>query len=209
MQSPKDIRLILFDIGDVLVKYDSTQLCVNLNQYSKLPNHNFLKIYEYLFKFGTFNRLELGGMSIDDMYVNLKCRFNLCCDCYDFITAWTKELRVDDNMKRLVSLLSKKFEVGVLSNIDSVRYRHMVRNDMIDTDKLSYIFLSYKMGMVKPDIRIADYVSAYTELHKPQILFVDDKEMNVKAMQAGGICSIQYSNHKKLLSDLKEMGIEL
>lgn len=203
------IKLILFDIGNVLVNYDSTQLCVNLNEYSQLADHNFFKIKEYLCDFGVLTRLELGQLSIDDLYIDLTNRFNMHWDIYDFTMVWTKELRVNMDMKRIVSLLSDYFDIGVLSNIDILRYRYILDYGMLDTSKIKYAFLSYIMNMVKPDIRIANHVSKYTMVPKSHILFIDDKDVNVKSMRAEGIRSIEYINPIKLKNDLRKIGIEI
>lgn len=206
MQNPRDIKVILFDIGNVLVKYDSHKLCNNLLQFC---DHFYVKqkdIYDYLYNFRSFIKLELGEIDIDDLYIDIKKRFNMDVDIYDFCKTWTKELTANPDMKRMTSLLSENYTLGILSNIDTVRYRYIIEQKMIDISKFKNIYLSYSMHMVKPDIRIADYIAE--DSSKESVLFIDDKEINVRSMEAGGIRSIKFDNPTKLKNDLREMGVD-
>jgi HAD superfamily hydrolase (TIGR01509 family) len=97
-----------------------------------------------------------------------------------------RKLMIDNPYYKEVSeyiySLKDKCEIGLLSNaslLDKSRQDSHINYDMLD-----YKFLSYELGMVKPNKEIYEYVN--NVLKDYDILFLDDKEINLEVPKSLG-----------------------
>ena len=72
--------------------------------------------------------------------------------------------------------LKGKCEIGLLSNVSLLDKKR--QDSHINYDMMDYKFLSYELGMVKPNKEIYEYVN--DKLKDYDILFLDDKETNLE-----------------------------
>jgi HAD superfamily hydrolase (TIGR01509 family) len=54
------------------------------------------------------------------------------------------------------------------------------------TEAFAYRFLSFELGLVKPDREIYDAVAGRLPVKRGRVLFLDDNAVNVEAAQAAG-----------------------
>lgn len=87
-------------------------------------------------------------------------------------------------------LKAQGIEICLLSNITSDL--EDIVPQMVDKDKR---FLSYEMGMIKPDIEIYQTVLKKLKAKPEEVLFIDDLEVNVKAAQKLGINAIVFKEN--------------
>lgn len=79
-------------------------------------------------------------------------------------------------------------EIGILSNA-----LPLLGDTKTEFAKPEYIFTSYKLGLLKPDIKIYQALSQKLQTPYNQILFIDDKERNITPAQSLGIHGIVYT----------------
>jgi putative hydrolase of the HAD superfamily len=75
--------------------------------------------------------------------------------------------------------------IGFLSNTNAVHWDANYEGAPI-TDAFEHRFLSFKLGMVKPDREIFDAVAARLPVRRERVLFLDDIVVNVDAARAAG-----------------------
>ena len=78
---------------------------------------------------------------------------------------------------------------------------------MMPTEHFDYKFLSYKIGLVKPDKRLFEYVLEKLPYSKENLLYIDDCILNVHIAESLGIESIHYSSNEKFMSQLQTKNI--
>ncbi len=80
--------------------------------------------------------------------------------------------------------LKKHCYIGILSNLTMFDKERL--NNQVDLSKYDYVFLSFEMGVRKPDKKIYEKVEENIPFSKKDILFIDDKEENIKAAKEFG-----------------------
>ena len=78
-------------------------------------------------------------------------------------------------------------EIGILSNALPI-----LGDAEIKLAKPEYTFVSYKLGLLKPDIKIYQTLAQMLQTPYNHILFIDDKERNTIPAQSLGIHTIVY-----------------
>lgn len=130
------------------------------------------------------------------------------CSAEDFATGFLDEWRIDidpetfltdfsgwlvgpfDGADELVQDVSAAATVACLSNTNAVHWDAgaarwpLLRN-------FDRTFLSFRLGMVKPDAEIFERVVVDLDVSPDRILFLDDNELNVTAARRVGLCATE------------------
>lgn len=185
--------VLLFDFGGVLVNLDK-QRCIQAFKKLGFDVAPYLGAYR---QSGPFSLLEQGRINVQefcDSLRQLSHRPELTND--SIIAAW-KSFLTDLPEERLEMLLKLKrhYSVNLLSNTNAIhwsqardgffRYKGLEVEDFFD-----HIFLSYEMGIEKPDPAL--YAQVVRELSVPadEVLFFDDSEVNCEAARQCGLQSL-------------------
>lgn len=84
-----------------------------------------------------------------------------------------------------VSEVRAQVPVGFLSNTNAVQWGANYEASPI-TEAFEHRFLSFELGMVKPDREIFDAVAARLPVPRERVLFLDDNAVNIDAAGAAG-----------------------
>ena len=105
-------------------------------------------------------------------------------------------------------LHAKGIKTGLLSNMpwDLVKY---VRTNCPWMENFSFKTLSAEVGMIKPDPAIYQHTLDGLGVSAAEALFIDDREPNVRAARALGICAIQFRSITQLKQDLDTLGFPI
>ncbi len=97
-------------------------------------------------------------------------------------------------------------KTGILSNIGDAMEVGVLERFPALAD-LSHHTFSHRLGVAKPDAAI--YRHAVEGLGAPaeDILFVDDKEENIRGAREAGMAAIQYSSHGAFVTEMDRMGL--
>jgi HAD superfamily hydrolase (TIGR01509 family) len=87
--------------------------------------------------------------------------------------------------EELVAVVRDAVEIGCLSNTNALQWQANYELTPI-TDALALRFLSFELGMVKPDREIFEEVATRLPVPPEQVLFLDDNAANVIGAQASG-----------------------
>ncbi|MDH4075067.1 MAG: HAD family phosphatase [Acidimicrobiia bacterium] len=75
---------------------------------------------------------------------------------------------------------------GVLSNTNALHWDHQIDGEILRS-LFDHEFLSYRLGLVKPDRELFEAVVATLGLNPVEILVLDDNELNVAGARAAGL----------------------
>ncbi len=84
-----------------------------------------------------------------------------------------------------VAEVRSRLPVGYLSNTNAVQWLANYEATPV-TEAFAHRFLSFELGMVKPDREIFDAVAARLPVPRGQVLFLDDNAVNVEAATQAG-----------------------
>lgn len=193
------IKLILFDIGGVLIEYGDVFKTVSLEQ--KFPHEFIDKTFD---KYD--NEITIGKITPQELYLKCLDENKLTADRdYDFVDSWLRDYKIIKPTFDLVQQLyiTKKYKIGLFSNIYKGMVPEMIKRKIIPQIRYNYIFLSCDIGMQKPEKQIYDYVLSTTGLRAEQILFIDDKEDNLEPALRLGWNTFKFSRQEPKGSIIK------
>ena len=194
-------KVILFDIGGVLINWKDEWLFEEISKQLQMPfqkieskfNANLCSLFESKINEKEFWNLVLGyGDKIDHKIIS-KTFLKMSSINYDFLN-FAKSLKTDEN------------HIGILSNLTpdtSTCIPHSLLNDF------DYLFYSNSLKMSKPHAEIYQHVCG--KIPSKDILFIDDKQENLDAAKLFGMETILFTLpdfstkiiHKKIINFLK------
>jgi len=197
------IKLILFDIGGVLIDYSDVFRTVSIEQ--KFPREFIDKTFDKYDK-----DITIGKITPQELYLRCLNENGLVANKnYNFIDSWLRDYAVIKPTFDLIELLQqehKEYKIGLFSNIYTGMVPEMMKRQLIPNINYNYTFLSCDIGMQKPDKQIYNYVLSITGFKTNQILFIDDKDDNIESAINIGFNTFKFSRQdpKESIIRLKE-----
>lgn len=203
------IENIILDLGGVII---------NLNH--GLTNKAFQQLFpenhhEILKKSKTqqvFEKYETNHVSTFE-FINFFKSYNPTINDSQIIEAWNKML-LDIPLERidLIAKLSKKYNVFLLSNTNELHYnfiegyyQKLMKNGSFESlYKKSY--LSYQIGLRKPEPEIFQYLLHDAKLKPEKTLFIDDSLEHINSALSLNIKAhhLDLTQHQSLISLFNE-----
>ncbi len=185
-------KLILFDWGNIVEAHTTGYNCYDAFD-------NLFKRCGCVFEGRIFNQLgkyKLSKIKDEEEFKNvfetMKKDLNLKVSFDEFKKIYYEEFDNIDYYQDVVDFehsLKDKCYIGILSNLfiyDKDRLNRQVNLSMYD-----YVFLSFELGMKKPNRDIFEYVLDNVDFDPKDILFIDDREDNVNMARELGINAMQ------------------
>ncbi len=171
MTNPK---LILFDIGGVLIEYGNVfkTAATELNIPHNLIDSTF-DLYD--------KEITTGKITPQDLYRNCLRNNKIKADAnYDFMLSWIKDYSSIRPTHDLLIELSTQYQVGLFSNIYKGMVPELIKQDLVPDVDYKYQFISCDMGLQKPDEETYKYVNHVVDVSPHKILFIDDVDENLQ-----------------------------
>jgi glucose-1-phosphatase len=187
-----NITTLIFDFGGVLINLDLAQCIQNFKQ---LGLQNFEQYLSNFGQKGFFLQFENGEIGINEFRTHIR---NLCpkpLTDTQIDQAWCSFLcNIPNEKLEMLLELKKKFKVLMLSNtnplhIDVSAAGEFARVGKTKDDFFDKCYLSYEMGLVKPNTDIFDALLADAGVKADECLFLDDGLKNIETAQKIGIQS--------------------
>lgn len=181
MLSPH-INTIIFDFGGVLLNLNK-QACVQA--FAELGCDITPYVDNYRQK-GFFLLFEEGKISNEEFFARLKQIAGHTCSEEDIKQAYIKFLTDLPQYKLdLILRLHQSYKVILLSNInkfvfDYCKQKYFETHGHSIHDYFHHVFLSYEMGMCKPDERIFHAMIQQAHIEPSRCLYLDDGAANVE-----------------------------
>ena len=126
-------------------------------------------------------RFELGELTAEEFV----CRVQALCKpgttAQQVINAWNKIHAgiTDSTWAEIRRLKDKGYRLYLFSNTDAIHWQHTIELYKEQIYRcFDRVFLSFEMGLCKPDGRVYEYVANETGANKSSTYFVDDTEIN-------------------------------
>jgi putative hydrolase of the HAD superfamily len=174
-------RIVLFDLGGVLIELGG------VDHFGQLIGENDESVIWSTWLRSTWvRRYERGFCSRDDFAHGMREEHGLelgAGEFLDLFLSWPRGLF--PGAEELVASLAPGVGTACLSNTNELHW-----NEQQDAPVLHRLFetrfLSHELGLVKPDREIFEHVLEDLDLAGPEVLFLDDNQINVDgALQAG------------------------
>ena len=187
-------KFVIFDWGGVVESHEDNLKDLKQARIRMIKKYNdTLSDEEILNKWvnKTTNNISISATNcesdIKDWVYLIQKNMNIDVPFEEFKRTYEKEFESVPYYKNVVEYvhsLKKKCNIAILSNLmafDKVRI-----NKQYNLSKFDKVYLSFEIGMRKPNKEIYEYVQNDLEINPQDILFIDDDEDNIMAAQACG-----------------------
>lgn len=191
------LKHIILDFGGVLYDIDYYKSINDLAKLSKKPDKLINMSFEEIFHLPEL--LEKGEISPADFRNQLKSDYEITADDEAIDKAWNSMLLgLKDDAISFVSDLKEQYSIYLLSNTNSIHYADFILETSAFMTYFDKQYLSYKMGMRKPDHEIFNFVRSDINFNLDEAIFVDDSKINIDAAKKCGWNTIHYSTNMTL-----------
>ena len=201
-----EIKVLLFDLGKVLVDFDHLRSAQRIAAFcSKTPR----QIYDLFFESGVTLAFESGKITPEDFYHQVKQMLGLELSYDSFAPIWNDIFFLSAKNRSvfgLVNALRANYKVAMLSNINILHYEYL-KNNFPVFGVFDKLFLSFQLGLIKPDKEIYNLVIRELGASPQEIFYTDDRPELVQSAKSLGIRGCVFTNFGQLISDLRDNGI--
>jgi putative hydrolase of the HAD superfamily len=199
-----EIRAVVLDYGEVLCHRPTAEKTARMAEALGLDAETFAARYQ--FDRGPYDRGDLspaeywsglagGAVPFDDGLL-------------DTLREWDVDLwsHINPDMADWMDRVSAAgYQTALLSNmhVDMAAY---ARQNFDWLARLDCVVLSCEVRLVKPETAIYRRCLEGLSLQTFEALFIDDREVNVRAARHAGFVSLRFESVEKLREDLADMG---
>ncbi len=202
------VDVILFDIGNVLVRLKTDQLLARLVE----NNPRFTKeIYlaELRSPDSPHHAYERGDCDGPQFYSSLQVRYGLTWTYSQWLEIWNDYFEVNRPMETLLAKLQGQARFLALSNTNAEHLAHLKQMYRL-FDSVEKVVASNEVHARKPEPAIFDIAIKACGVPADRILFLDDIGAYVEAARAQGLRGFHYTfNDLELKQRLLELGFDL
>ncbi len=199
------IKVIIFDLGGVLINLNFNVFFKRISQVTGLPinelsNHKYSNIV---------NRFMSGVITGEQLHQELCKLSQINISLKKLKDAWSAVLASQKNdVAKIVTELHHTFQVALLSNTDPWHFEYCRQNFPI-VNTFKHVFLSYELHLLKPDPEFYIKVSHSLGVRHEECLFIDDTEVNVKSAGDVGYHVIHFKDAEQLKKELLKRNLNL
>ncbi|MCE7064003.1 HAD family phosphatase [Dyadobacter sp. CY326] len=206
------IKNIIFDLGDVILNIDVPVASKSFAELSGREQAEILSIFSENALFRQFETGQLDEAGFRNYVRKILDFSDLSDEAID--TAWNSLLLdLPPERVELLKKLSENYRLFLLSNTSSIHITQV--NKILEAstgvekldDLFEKVFLSYEMGLMKPDPQIYLSVLEQAGLAAEETLFLDDNRDNIEAAAKLGIDTIHVQKPTTILEYLKEYAV--
>jgi len=202
--APHAYRVILFDLGGVLVDVESVTALQRLLG-RMLPQEELWQ--RWLTASSWVSLFESGGCTPEVFAAGIVAEWRLAVTADAFLDdfqRWPK--RLWPGVQELLAALAPRFTLACLSNTNAVHWPY-VRDVLGLSGLLHRYYLSHEIGHLKPSHAVFEHVLADLGCPPQQVLFLDDNQLNVDAAQAVGLQAYRAVGIEEVHTVLRSLGL--
>lgn len=207
---PSPIKAIMWDIGNVLVRFDHHKACLALSHYSAKTEG---EIYDFIFNSGNapIELHDAGKISSEEFFLAIKnfALFEESLTFEMFCMHWGDIFEENLELERVLAKIHPDIKMCLISNVDPIHWPYLLKMKTLmhyfsDESKL---IRSYTSHSRKPELKM--YTDALRALEMKQgdigsILYIDDVKEYCDTFTFMGGNSIQYSCSKDSIEILEK-----
>ena len=201
-----EIKVIVFDLGNVFLKFDYNIILTRLNKIEAGLGDKFFKLYADNYDIHSkFEKWEITTEEFTNIVMGwLENKISLD----QFHDIYSNIFTPDDDVINLLPKLKENYRLFLLSNTNYIhqKYGWEKYNFYHHFEKL---ILSHEVGAAKPDRKIYEAVQNITGEKPEAHLFIDDIEENVDGARSLGWDGIQFTGYDNLISEFEKRNITL
>lgn len=201
------MKNIIFDLGNVIIDIDFERTFKAFTEISE--NVNWRESERILKEKQIWSRYEKGQLTDAEFRAEIREELKITASDEQIDTAFCGLLMdIDPARIELIKKLATKYKIYILSNTSHIHFLEVERilERCADVKHFSeifdYVFLSYEMGKLKPEVDIYEEVLKQANLVASETLFLDDLLANLEGAATLGIQTKQIVPNEFTILDL-------
>jgi glucose-1-phosphatase len=180
----RTIELVLFDLGGVLIEAGGVG---PMRELSGIGSDE--ELWARWLSCQWVRRFEAGQCTADEFAAGVVGDWELDLEPDAFLREFgTWPGPPEPGALELVNDVLARMPAGFLSNMNSLQWAANYEATTL-TRAFAYRFLSFELGLVKPDRAVFDAVAARLPVPRDRVLFLDDNAVNVEAAVTAGFAA--------------------
>jgi HAD superfamily hydrolase (TIGR01509 family) len=179
------IELVLFDLGGVLIELGGVE---SMNALTGIESED--ELWRRWLTCPWVRRFERGDCSPDEFADGMVDEWQLTVAPAAFLDAFAAwPLGPLPGAEALVAAVRAVVPTGCLSNTNALHWDRNFSTWPI-LDAFDFRFLSFELGVLKPDAELFDRVAELLPAPRDRVLFLDDNAINVDGARAAGFAAV-------------------
>jgi HAD superfamily hydrolase (TIGR01509 family) len=202
-RAPTDIRVLLFDVGGVLVQLSGVETMLGWLGHRVTVD----ELWRMWLQSASVRKFETGQIGADDFAVGVISEFGLAVDPRQFLESfisWPTALY--PGTLEMLARIPPSYRRALLSNSNALHWPRVL-GDMGLGPVFHSHFVSHLTGRIKPDSEAFEHAVASLGCLPQQVLFFDDNLVNVEAAQRFGMHAIRVQGAVEAERALTKLGI--
>lgn len=197
------VRAFLFDLGNVLVRFDHLEAARKITAGTGVPAQALFKMF---FESPLVVAHDEGRISTEEFYGKVREQIGLDLPFDRFLEVWNNIFAEDKRMTELVGRLAERYPCYLISNTNRPHFEHL-RTLCPVLDRLRGHILSYEVGHLKPHPAIYQRALEVAGLPAPQILYVDDRTDLIEAAKPLGFQTYPFAGVDLFIREMESRSI--
>lgn len=191
-------KTIIFDLGGVLVHLDWEKVCAPL---AALSDRSSGYVRREVINGPLVQSAMRGELDPNQFHQSLSERLAIEISYESFLGIWTGLLSENEEIVPLVERLKDDYPLVLASNTDQIHFTFSKQKFEV-LGHLEQHFLSYEIGILKPDPAFFRHVLKSLEAAPGDCVFIDDVAENVESARSLGITAVQFQGNESLQTTL-------
>jgi FMN phosphatase YigB (HAD superfamily) len=195
------VQALIFDLGNVLVRYDGAKLRANLAALAP-DGVSAADVDRFLHESGAAWQAEIGELDEAGLYEACRRGLGIAADAAAFCVAWNDVFAPQPGIEVLLAELAGRLPLIVLSNINPLHAAHL-RATLPLLARCDALLFSCETGAAKPAPEAYRRAVVAAGVPAAACLFVDDLAENVEGARRCGLQALQFTTVPDLRAALR------
>lgn len=197
------IRALIFDIGNVILRFDFNLALQRLAQDCDPAAEAILELIEPV-----KGAYEGGKIGRADFQSQVRDILRYTGSDADFVSAWEDIFTENQPMIELIEALHPDYPLYLLSNTSDIHVEFILSRYPVFSRFKDAVY-SYKVRASKPEREIYEIALKQFGVPAEEAFFIDDLQANIDTARSVGIVSHHYHHdrHEELLRDLRSNSV--
>lgn len=201
--APIDIRVLLFDVGGVLVQLTGIEIMRGWLGNSVTADELWLRWLRSM----SVREFETGRIDASEFAVGVTVEFGLAVEPQQFLESFIHwQTGLYPGALEMLARIPNSYQRAILSNSNALHWPRVL-SDMQLGAVFDNHFVSHLTGRIKPDAEAFEQVVDSFGCRPTQVLFLDDNLLNVEAAQKMGMHAIRVRGPTEAQRVLTDFGI--
>ena len=196
-------KLIIFDLGNVLIPLRSERLIEALRRDARRPSEELATL---LHASELVDPLERGQITLEEFFRQLKTRLDLAWEFEQFLPLWNEILSENAEAGELLQCLQGRYQLAAVTNIDVVHEAYILKT-WPAFRQIHHWVASCQVGLRKPQPEIYRLALERAGVAASSAVYLDDRADFVDAAERLGIRSVRVTHPSRVREHLRELGI--